>query len=221
MASPEDSAPVLTDAATVAAADNDTDMADAVNDQEVLRKRKREDDVEDGDEVANQDEDTLFLANETSMPIDEFVTLDDDDDDDGELDESDPIAQANEDDLDEDIDMNDADVDENNPTQTTYNSTTEPFPKCAVYDERIAEIAADSVKLPQMVRDVLQQHCCDSLPFKALQEASAKLLSIPPVKKFRIALLGDAGAGMYQRGKAYFGTRLTKIRQEFRAQLPH
>ena len=166
-----------------------------------LGKRKRdEDDLDDEDDTGdarggkaddvNDDADygvDGFDANEESLfvPDDEYHAPEDDEDD---LDED----NANDMESDHEVDET-ADV-----PQITYSQSQETYPSCTYYDDDIPEIVERLTAIPQRVLDILSKHDCDRKHVETQRSKAEALLSVPDTTKLRIALLGDAGAGMLQ-----------------------
>lgn len=145
--------------------------------QEVLGKRKREDDNDGEDEHAS------FIPDENTIVPDESIFIPDEDDDET-YDSGSEVEEES-----------DEEIEENEMSQPTHDSNMEEYPKCAVYDSAIETISTNAIKIPQKVLDVLAQHGCKSTHVEHQVDSARKLLDIPRSKKLRIALLGDAGAG--------------------------
>jgi GTPase SAR1 family protein len=77
----------------------------------------------------------------------------------------------------------------------SHDESTEPFPKCAVYDDETGVIQERITAILQQVLDGLEEHGCLSKAFKSHISKARKLCGLPKTRKLRIAILGCAGAG--------------------------
>ncbi|KAK5163613.1 uncharacterized protein LTR77_010562 [Saxophila tyrrhenica] len=88
---------------------------------------------------------------------------------------------------DEGVEVDDAD--------NTYNETKEPFPHCAAYDQRSAEIHARMESFSREVGCVLRQSVCHTEFVAEMRDAATTLSRIPDAKRPVIGLLADTGQG--------------------------
>lgn len=163
-----------------------------------LGKRKRvEDDLDAKDDTGdgnddnandNDDDDDYgvdgFDANDDSLfvPDGEYIAPEDDDDED--KDNAKVMESENE-------------VDETaNVPQVTYSQSQETCPSCTYYDDDIPAIVERLAATPQRVLDILSKHECNTKHVGTQRRKAEALLTIPETTKLRIALLGDAGAGI-------------------------
>jgi len=168
---------------------NDED-ASSTTAESVLGKRKR---IDDDDGIDEDDpEDSLFIPDENSTSLvlygsnlqysDESM---EDDDDEGAKDDS------NSDTEDEFL------GDNNGVEQQVHVEASEPFPKCAIYDEEISALKAMLTSIPKMVIEALAPHKCEGKHYQTHMDAAKALVEIPTTKRLRVALLGGAGAGKW------------------------
>lgn len=99
-----------------------------------------------------------------------------------------------------------------------YFEAQEPFPKVAIYDDRINEILSKCYRYVEGAKDILGdvKH-----PTKAIEGFLAKAESlerVPTMEPVKIAFLGDTGVGMCRRLLST-GHVLTMTRQKLHDQL--
>ncbi|KAK4550660.1 hypothetical protein LTR36_000239 [Oleoguttula mirabilis] len=88
----------------------------------------------------------------------------------------------------------DATVDDDSE-DATYNERSEPFPSCAAYDARFAEIEDRLVELASGAKAVLDGQMCDTDAVDRLQALASDAATVPEPRREMIGLLGDTGAG--------------------------
>jgi hypothetical protein len=79
----------------------------------------------------------------------------------------------------------------------TYNEDQEEFPKLAAYDEQLPQIKDKLLDILEGISTVLKKYPCDSTHVANFQRKAKELREIPNPEPVKIALLGDAGTGMY------------------------
>ncbi|KAK5702966.1 hypothetical protein LTR97_003912 [Elasticomyces elasticus] len=149
----------------------------------VLGKRKRDD---DGEEDA---EDTLFIPDENHMSLVPYGT---------NLDRDDENDSGESDDDEEDVDdgeLDDESANDGEDEQQIHTESSEPHPKCAIYDDDISALAAVMTGIPKKVLEALQPHEGNGRHVNTHMAAANALTQIPPTKRPRIALVGSAGSG--------------------------
>ena len=76
-----------------------------------------------------------------------------------------------------------------------HNESTEPLPKCAIYDGDIQRIKESTAAIPQQLKDRIEEHDCLSKGFEAHTSQAENLRILPQAPKKRIGVIGNAGTG--------------------------
>jgi GTPase SAR1 family protein len=141
---------------------------------ELSLKRKHEADDTDPKDDNQHDEGDATFEPESFVP-DIYNHSDDDGDDqmEDEHDEDNVIEEA--------------------PDIPTHDDSAEPFPKCAIYDDKIKAIEENITAISQKALAKLEEHGCLSL--KPYISRAQKTCNLPETPKMRIAIIGSAGAG--------------------------
>lgn len=146
-------------------------------------KRKFEDDIPDikleaVPEEGEEEEEDGIQVNVNSLIPDNFIATDGgQQDDENGLDDEDEIAVQEFDD------------------HPTHDEANEPFPPYAIYDRRIGGLQERLIAIPRRFMTLATEHECKStIAQKHINQAN-ELLTIPEPEKYRIAILGVAGAG--------------------------
>lgn len=158
----------------------------ARTDPDRLGKRKRADDNDEDDGVEDdasisengfeEDLDTEYAGDHVDQSLDTDgegeISLDDGDDE-------------------ENLDV---DLDEN------YNERMEELPKLTAYDPDLSKIGEKLTSTIEGILAIIAAEPCDSDVVRGFQSKANALREVPKPQPFKIALLGDTGAGKFSLG---------------------